>query len=291
MKVHKLRNLRKIGAAFVRRKGRRLNDGSNVTIDILSEFPLYVAHGFGARDVRARLTMQCINNVIPSLSNFAKSNEHHDAFEFELREMLAQESVASRDLAVAFTKFGSDKSTIHNYDRLYAGLLAGFPKPRIFEIGLGTPNMDVVSTMGASGNPGGSLRAFRSCYPGSELFGADFDKRILFREDRIETFFVDQTRRSTFDDIAIDGLRFDLMIDDGLHAPHANLNSLEFFLPRLSDGGFAVIEDIGDQVIPLWRVVRSLLSPEFRAALFKTQAANVFVVQRWHDLTDAITPA
>lgn len=75
-------------------------------------------------------------------------------------------------------------------------------------------------------------------------------------------------------------MQFDLMIDDGLHSPHANLHSLEFFLPKLKIGGFAVIEDIGVQVLPLWVVVREILGDNFRGAIVKMAAAHVFVVQR-----------
>ena len=38
--------------------------------------------------------------------------------------------------------------------------------------------------------------------------------------------------------------RFDLVIDDGLYAPGANLNVLEFALQHLRPGGYVVIEDI-----------------------------------------------
>ena len=53
---------------------------------------------------------------------------------------------------------------------------------KIFEIGLGTNNIDIVSTMGKKGHPGASLRAFRDFCPNAEIYGADFDSRILFQE-------------------------------------------------------------------------------------------------------------
>ncbi|MDB9839765.1 hypothetical protein OAC57_05685 [Planktomarina temperata] len=68
---------------------------------------------------------------------------------------------------------------------------------KIFEIGLGTNNVDIVSAMGTEGKPGASPRAFRDFWPEAQLIGADFDARILFSEDRIETYFVDQTKPKT----------------------------------------------------------------------------------------------
>ena len=71
----------------------------------------------------------------------------------------------------------------------------------IFEIGLGTNYKNIVSNMGINGKPGASLRAFRDYCPNASVFGADIDKRILFEEERIKTFYVDQTDPVTFDPI------------------------------------------------------------------------------------------
>ena len=50
------------------------------------------------------------------------------------------------------------------------------------------------------------------------------DRRILFHEDRISTFWVDQTDPNSLDALAaqLGDIKFDLIIDDGLHLPHAN---------------------------------------------------------------------
>lgn len=200
-------------------------------VDLLGQFPLYVAHGWGAHDARTRLTVQSINAVFPALSRLATlapSKHRHAEFADELQTMIATRSELAEILGRAFRTFGSDKSTIHDYHKLYAPIASQFGAPNIFEIGLGTPHLDIVSTMGKAGHPGGSLRAFRSCFPDRRLYGADYDRRILFQEDRIETFFVDQTRLETFQELPTSNMQFDLMIDDGLHSPDANLHSLEF---------------------------------------------------------------
>jgi hypothetical protein len=44
--------------------------------------------------------------------------------------------------------------------------------------------------------PGGSLRTFQK-YLDANVYGADFDKKILFQEKRIKTFFVNQLDQLT----------------------------------------------------------------------------------------------
>jgi cephalosporin hydroxylase len=152
---------------------------------------------------------------------------------------------------------------------------------KVFEIGLGTNNPDVVSTMGKGGRPGASLRAFRDYLSDASVFGADFDRRVLFEEERIKTYFVDQTDPDTFEELGNQiGGNFDLMIDDGLHSPNANLHSLKFFLPRLKVGGYAVIEDVASPTVDLWKIVSSLLGEKYLSAFISTKSAYVFVVKR-----------
>jgi len=151
----------------------------------------------------------------------------------------------------------------------------------IFEIGLGTNNSDVVSTMGSNGRPGASLKAFKEYLPHANIYGGDYDKRILFNEKRIKTFFIDQTNPTTFDDLdKVLSKDFDLMIDDGLHAPNANLNSLKFFLNHIRVGGFAVIEDVNQDSEALWKIVSFLIEPCFESALIKTKTSSMFIVER-----------
>jgi hypothetical protein len=151
----------------------------------------------------------------------------------------------------------------------------------VLEIGMGTNNTDVVSNMGMAGKPGASLRAFRDYLAQAKIYGADIDRRILFAEDRIQTFFVDQTAPDSF--VALSKqvpCELDLIIDDGLHSPNANLETLRFALSRIKRGGWAVIEDIGAPTIPVWDVVSALLPHNFEAYVVKADLGNVFAVQR-----------
>ena len=149
------------------------------------------------------------------------------------------------------------------------------------EVGIGTNNEDVASNMGCFGRPGSSLRAFRDALPGARIYGADVDPRILFREERIETFLVDQTNLASFDELgrSIEG-ELDLVIDDGLHAPNANLATLIFGLPRLKPGGWLVVEDIKPIAVPFWQVVAAFLPERYRPCIVSSDRDILFVVER-----------
>jgi SAM-dependent methyltransferase len=152
---------------------------------------------------------------------------------------------------------------------------------RILEIGMGTNNKDVVSHMGSRGQPGASLRAFRDFLPNANVYGADFDKRILFNEGRIETYFVDQNDPETLSYLSNTLPEdFDLIIDDGLHAPHANIAVLTMALPKLKSGGWFLIEDIADEAVPVWQVVSHMMQQDYSAHIVQALGSIVFAVQR-----------
>jgi hypothetical protein len=189
---------------------------------------------------------------------------------------------AASRLKALFDRYGSDKSTGHNYECLYGPLLKN-PNAvtAVLEIGLGTDNVAVVSNMGQTGKPGASLRAFRDFLPNAQLYGADVDSGALFEEERIQTFFVDQTDLSSFEALGRNvQSEFDLIIDDGLHSPNANVAVMIFALGKLKRGGSFVVEDIASSALPVWQVVAALLPPAYRSRLFSARGGNMFAVER-----------
>jgi hypothetical protein len=100
--------------------------------------------------------------------------------------------------------------------------------------------------MGPTGRPGASLRVWRDYFPHADIFGADIDKSILFSEPRISTFHVDQTSKSSIDNMWTEiGVEdFDLMIDDGLHTFVAGRTLFENSIAKLSETGHYIIEDV-----------------------------------------------
>lgn len=137
----------------------------------------------------------------------------------------------------------------HTYTYIYEFL---FDKYRdrddvnIFEMGLGTNDPSVPSTMGVFGYPGASVKGWRKWFKKANIYGGDIDSKILFSEDGIKTYYVDQTSGSSihnmFEKIGGD-VRFDIIIDDGLHTPEAANIFLLNAVHRLKKGGIYVIED------------------------------------------------
>tara|TARA_R110002124_G_scaffold149793_6_gene315979 strand:- start:4562 stop:5392 length:831 start_codon:yes stop_codon:yes gene_type:complete len=186
-----------------------------------------------------------------------------------------------RDL---FERYGSDKGR-HDYYHVYGHILSAgrCEKKRTLEIGLGTNNPALVSTMGASGSPGASLRALRDYLPEAEIYGADIDPEILFEETRIKTFVVDQLDPSSFDELAAQfgSAEFDLVIDDGLHSPSANINTLSFGIRSVRVGGWVVIEDIAERSLPAWEAINAVLDhSKHEVHLIKAINAYMFLVKR-----------
>lgn len=263
----------------------RLGNQGRSTLDVLATFPFYAPYSGGTYSQRAPLAIRAINDIVPSLVAFGQELGHRRATVMTDSEYAKAKGAGSpTDLAALLTRYGSDKASSHGYHHVYASVLSSCGVERelnLLEIGLGTNMIDVVSNMGISGHPGASLRAFRDFLPRASIFGADVDRRVLFSEDRIETFYVDQTDRESFIELA-DKLphEFDVMIDDGLHLPTANLNSLSFFLSRLRAGGFAIIEDIPVTAEDLWHLVANVLPESFEACIVRSGPSLLFVAER-----------
>jgi len=211
-------------------------------------------------------------------------------FQPTIQDINKFENKESKILGELFKKYGSDKSTNHNYFIFYTYILNTLGiknKLNVLEIGLGTNNPNLVSTMGSSGMPGASLRAFKDYLPNSNIYGADIDKDILFSENRINTCYVDQLKYSSFDDIKnnFGNIKYDLIIDDGLHSIGANLNTLIFSLNNINNGGYIIIEDIAEIFLENWRIVDFILSKNnnFKTTLIKAKQSYLYVIKKVKD--------
>ena len=112
--------------------------------------------------------------------------------------------------------------------------------------------MDVLSNMGINGKPGASLRGWKDFFPSSEIFGADIDKRILFKEDRITTFYCDQTNPQEIDNLYKNpelSDNFDVIIEDGWHVFEAQVCFFENSIHKLNNNGYYIIEDVHNQLL------------------------------------------
>lgn len=255
------------------------------THNVLQEFPIFRPFSSGSYKALGPLTVQAANQSFPFMADLAQSVAAHPiaAIDVETMPKTEMERQAVERLKKSLDGYGSDKADRHNYHFLYATLLANSDEiSAVFEVGLGTNNTDVASSMGKDGRPGASLRAFRDFCPNAKVYGADIDSRVLFTEERIETFFVDQTDPSSFEAIKTqipEG--FDLIVDDGLHSPNANLATLKFALEQIKVGGWAVIEDIPMEAKPVWEIVAAFLPRDkYEPVLLQARSVLMFAVQR-----------
>lgn len=254
-------------------------------IDIV-DVPMFKPNSGGSRSLMYSLTKQSVNETIPILGQLLKDTLAVKAAEIiNVEEFCEKNGHASKEdvemLKQLLENYGSDKSTRHNYYLAYASILKNREKVSgLLEIGMGSNNVKIASNMGAAGQPGASVRAFKDFLPNATVFGADIDKSILFSEDRIQTFFVDQTDTITFQELDKSlPKKLDLIIDDGLHSPNANLMTLNFALQKMKDNkdGYVVIEDIREEAVPLWQVVSSLLNDKFNTYIVKAKMSYMFI--------------
>lgn len=190
----------------------------------------------------------------------------------------------SEKIQKAMNKFGSDKANIHNYQILYAEILQQYDHDNleILEIGIGSNNPKIPSNMGKSGIPGASLRAWASLFKNAIIIGADIDESILFNEGKIKTFHVDQTNTSSLERLSatLNIQCFDLIIDDGLHSPSANIRTFNALKNKLKSNGTYIIEDIPRRSLPYWKVFSQLPLTDYKISIQQVFTSFVVVITR-----------
>ena len=254
---------------------------------VFSDLDLFVPNSRGSSPMLAEHAWLAAKRTFPVLATLADQLVPGSA-----GEVAAEAFCTSRDgralaaeLKRRFDEAGSDKGAGHGYHWVYGEILAGRTARHLLEVGIGTPNTRLVSHMGEAGRPGASLRAFRDALPEATIRGADIDPDILFTEERIRTHRVDQRDPLSFAELraAAAEAPFDVVIDDGLHVPDANLTVLGFALEVLAPKGWLVIEDIKAGSLPVWVVVRALLERQCETWLVRADSAYLLVARRRPD--------
>lgn len=164
------------------------------------------------------------------------------------------------ELAKLCDFYGTDKGEIkphghpydpipsHSYTDYYSSLFfyCRNDVKKVFECGIGTTNPNIPSAVEPNVTPGSSLRVWRDYFPNANIYGADIDKTILFTEERIKTFYINQLDPATIYDCwaQINETDFDLIVDDGLHTFEAGSTLFAHSIQRLSKTGIYIIEDV-----------------------------------------------
>ena len=213
-----------------------------------------------------------IKKILPNfLLNFKKKIRYkiHEYKQLKILDNIKTDfkninySHKSNILSELCEKYGSDKGFInfdidkkpykwhpHTYATHYHSIfnLSRENVKHVFECGLGTNNPNLKSNMTENGIPGASLRVWKDYFFNAKIYGGDIDKEILFEEDRIKTFYLDQldsnSIKSMWETIEVED--FDIIIDDGLHEPEANYNFFINSFHKLKKNGVFVIEDVSN---------------------------------------------
>lgn len=258
-------------------------------IYLKTNFFIFQSNGGGTDKMLTPLHVKSINQTIPLLEKIAGQNNHEEKqiiTSEQFRKLFFIKEIEANDskLAALFTKYGSDK-TKHEYHLIYSVILSVVKPKCLLEIGMGTNNEKVFSNMSKYGHPGASLRAFRDFLPSTEIYGADIDKEILFKEERINTFYVDQTNKDTLDKLAKNiSNDIDIIIDDGLHAPNANLQTLMFALEQFNNkkNKWLIIEDIRIDSVVIFKLLTSLIDTSlYKTYIVRTKRSHVFVCHKY----------
>lgn len=212
----------------------------------------------GAKD-HPQFWINGAENFIPNmlecikLTNYSPIVKKFDDFDNEHMDSLKE----------LFIKYGSDKF-INPYYKYYSNVLSDKKDINILEIGMGTKDPTIPSTMyfykqdrDFDSTPGSSLRAFRDFVKGSNVYGADIDEKILFEEENIKTAKVDQLIKGEVDQLFPD-TSFDFIVIDGLHHITSDVNSILSLIDRMNTGSKLIIEDI--TIFDNWKIVDFILS-------------------------------
>lgn len=158
--------------------------------------------------------------------------------------------------------YGSDKGEVdsvnnpypwnsHNYADFY-DLIFGLRRndvKLVIECGIGTNNpLNNYYNMGINGKPGASLRVWRDFFPKAHIVGCDIDRDILFKEERITSYYCDQTSSESIEKFCREANivenSVDIILDDGLHEFLAGKSFFENTISTLRTGGIYIIEDV-----------------------------------------------
>ncbi len=160
-------------------------------------------------------------------------------------------------ISILCEKYGSDKGGLNNFSdkrksHFYASYYHDLFKSKkekinlVLECGIGTNDEKIPANMTKYGKPGASLRVFREYFKNAKIYGADIDKNILFNDNRIQSYYVDQLSTKSINKMwnEINKDNFDIIIDDGMHNFNASLNFFKISFIKLKKGGFYIIEDV-----------------------------------------------
>lgn len=134
---------------------------------------------------------------------------------------------------------GSDKAKKHKYDEIYEPVLAPMKDEQINILEIGV-------------DAGYSIEAWLEYLPNATIYTLDLFHRNdpaslpVLNHERVKWLKCDSTNPAVVTQIkkAWPRIRFDIIIDDGMHTPEANRKTLDNLFPLLKVRGKYFIEDV-----------------------------------------------
>ena len=138
-----------------------------------------------------------------------------------------------------FNKYGCDKAVKHMYDTVYEPEFDALRNEpiNILEVGV---------------FKGDSICAWLDFFPNATIYGLDIFTRVkaedidILQHERVKWLKADSTNIAVRDQIKREWprIRFDVIIDDGLHTPDANAKTLHNLFPLIKKNGKFYVEDV-----------------------------------------------
>jgi hypothetical protein len=155
------------------------------------------------------------------------------------------------DLCALGEKYLVDKcpKLNHTYTPEYHRLLHPIRKDvkLLVEIGIGNIPLMVPLTS-KEYKPGASLRMWRDYLPNAHIIGCDILPDVMFRDERIQTFVVDQSNTESLNTLVRNAKKIeeyaDIILDDGSHQEAHMVISFKELWKFVKPNGIYIIEDI-----------------------------------------------
>ena len=138
-----------------------------------------------------------------------------------------------------FNRYGCDKAVKHNYHTVY-------------EPEFDTIRNESINILEVGVFKGDSVRAWLEFFPNATIYGIDIFTRVkpedidVLQHERVKWLKADSTNIAVRDQIKKEWprIRFDIIIDDGLHTPDANAKTLHNLFPLMKKTGRFYVEDV-----------------------------------------------
>lgn len=166
------------------------------------------------------------------------------------------------ELCALAERYGVDKcpKILHSYTPKYHEFLNPIRSnvSKFIEIGIG--NFPLMSPLvGKLYKPGASLRMWRDYFPNAKIIGCDILHDVLFIDERITTYCVDQSMENSLIVFGNNIKKADVILDDGSHIKEHMILSFKTLWKYVIDGGLYIIEDIKNNELSEFESLATLL--------------------------------